>query len=90
MIMIQNYRDDQDLQNMIDWIQQTWLHCCGVNNYRNWESNIYFNCSSKNIENIEACSVPASCCRLEYFHVKIKTQNKEEKKRFSFCFQIEQ
>ncbi len=70
MIMIQSYRDDPDLQNMIDWIQRDWLHCCGVNNYRNWESNIYFNCSSKLVGSVEACGVPASCCRAEYFHVK--------------------
>ncbi|CAF0902169.1 unnamed protein product [Adineta steineri] len=68
MIMIQSYRDDPDLQNMIDWIQRHWLHCCGVNNYRNWESNTYFNCSSKLVGSIEACGVPSSCCRLEYFH----------------------
>jgi tetraspanin-5 len=68
--MIQSYRDDPDLQNMIDWIQRHWLHCCGVNNYRNWESNIYFNCSSKIVGSIEACGVPASCCRAEYFHVR--------------------
>jgi tetraspanin-5 len=68
MIMIQSYRDDPDLQNMIDWIQRDWLHCCGVNNYRNWESNIYFNCSSKIVGSIEACGVPSSCCRTEYFH----------------------
>ena len=70
MIMIQSYRDDPDLQNMIDWIQRHWLHCCGVNNFRNWESNIYFNCSSKIVGSIEACGVPASCCRMEYFHVR--------------------
>ncbi|CAF3608583.1 unnamed protein product [Rotaria socialis] len=68
MIMIQSYRDDPDLNNMIDWIQRSWLHCCGVNHYRNWESNIYFNCSSKSVGSIEACGVPASCCRTEYFH----------------------
>ncbi len=68
--MIQSYRDDPDLQNMIDWIQRDWLHCCGVNNYRNWESNIYFNCSSKLVGSVEACGVPASCCRAEYFHVR--------------------
>ncbi|CAF1685351.1 unnamed protein product [Rotaria magnacalcarata] len=68
MVMIESYRDDPDLQNMIDWIQRDWLHCCGVNNYRNWESNIYFNCSSKLVGSVEACGVPASCCRAEYFH----------------------
>ena len=74
MIMIQSYRDDPDLQNMIDWIQRQWLHCCGVNNYRNWESNVYFNCSSKILGSIEACGVPASCCRTEYFQVHFDYQ----------------
>lgn len=71
MVMIQSYRDDPDLQNLIDWIQRHWLHCCGVNNYRNWESNIYFNCSSKLVGSVEACGVPASCCRMDYFHVRL-------------------
>lgn len=70
MVMVQSYRDDPDLQNLIDWIQRHWLHCCGVNNYRNWESNIYFNCSSKLVGSVEACGVPSSCCRTEYFHVR--------------------
>jgi len=77
--MIQSYRDDPDLQNLIDWTQRHWLHCCGVNNYRNWESNVYFNCSSKLVGSVEACGVPASCCRPEYFHV----DNNNNKKLFS-------
>ena len=72
MIMIQSYRDDPDLQNLIDWIQRDWLHCCGIKHYRNWESNIYFNCSSKLVGSVEACGVPASCCRADYFHVKLR------------------
>ncbi|CAF0846733.1 unnamed protein product, partial [Didymodactylos carnosus] len=68
LVMITSYRDDPDLQNMIDWIQRDWLHCCGVNSYRNWESNVYFNCSSKAVGSVEACGVPSSCCRPDYFH----------------------
>ncbi|KAL8565750.1 hypothetical protein ACOMHN_058385 [Nucella lapillus] len=26
--MIINYRDDADLQNLVDWVQQDWLGCC--------------------------------------------------------------
>ncbi|CAF1308686.1 unnamed protein product [Didymodactylos carnosus] len=70
LVMITSYRDDPDLQNMIDWIQRDWLHCCGVNSYRNWESNVYFNCSSKTVGSVEACGVPSSCCRPDYFHIE--------------------
>ncbi|XP_062603779.1 tetraspanin-5-like [Saccostrea cucullata] len=59
--MIINYREDLDLQNLIDWVQQDWLKCCGVNSYADWELNRYFNCSSKG--SIEACGVPFSCCK---------------------------
>lgn len=59
--MIINYREDLDLQNLIDWVQQDWLHCCGVNSYADWELNRYFNCSSQG--SIEACGVPFSCCK---------------------------
>ncbi|CAG5132728.1 unnamed protein product [Candidula unifasciata] len=58
--MIINYRDDLDLKNLVDWVQQDWLHCCGVQSYKDWESNIYFNCSSPGVE---ACGVPYSCCK---------------------------
>ncbi|KAK7113385.1 tetraspanin-17-like [Littorina saxatilis] len=58
--MIVNYRDDADLQNLVDWVQQDWLGCCGVHRYKDWESNIYFNCTSPGVE---ACGVPFSCCK---------------------------
>lgn len=58
--MIINYRDDPDLQNLVDWVQKDWLKCCGVSGYKNWEKNIYFNCSSPGGE---ACGVPFSCCK---------------------------
>ncbi|BFZ17784.1 hypothetical protein BsWGS_20823 [Bradybaena similaris] len=58
--MIVNYRDDLDLKNLVDWVQQDWLSCCGVQGYRDWESNIYFNCTSPGVE---ACGVPYSCCK---------------------------
>ncbi|XP_052779797.1 tetraspanin-17-like [Mya arenaria] len=58
--MIVNYRDDPDLQNLVDWVQKDWLKCCGVTDYRDWEMNIYFNCTSPGGE---ACGVPFSCCK---------------------------
>ncbi|KAJ8319381.1 hypothetical protein KUTeg_004472 [Tegillarca granosa] len=36
------------------------LYCCGVKDYKDWESNRYFNCSSPGTE---ACGVPFSCCK---------------------------
>lgn len=56
--MIKRYRDDPDLQNMIDYIQNE-LKCCGSASYKDWENNVYFNCSSPSVER---CGVPFSCC----------------------------
>jgi tetraspanin-5 len=63
--MIVNYREDPDLQNLIDWVQEKWLRCCGVEGPRDWESNMYFNCSkdSRSKNPTEACGVPYSCCK---------------------------
>ncbi|CAG0921837.1 unnamed protein product [Notodromas monacha] len=60
---IVHYRDDPDQQNLIDWIQGTWLHCCGIEGPQDWDRNIYFNCSSADVGSREACGVPFSCCR---------------------------
>lgn len=57
--IIPKYRDDPDLQNLIDWVQSDWLHCCGMSTFSDWDLNIYFNCSSPGAE---ACGVPFSCC----------------------------
>lgn len=57
---IVKYRDDADLQNFVDWVQAEWLHCCGLENYDDWEKNLYFNCSSPGVEK---CGVPYSCCQ---------------------------
>ncbi|XP_026772387.3 tetraspanin-10 [Pangasianodon hypophthalmus] len=52
------YQDDLDLRFLTDEIQ-IGLQCCGVDNYRDWEVNQYFNCSSPGVQ---ACGVPPSCC----------------------------
>ncbi|XP_014673589.1 PREDICTED: tetraspanin-5-like [Priapulus caudatus] len=57
------YRDDPDLQNLIDWVQGSWLHCCGIQTPDDWDKNQYFNCTSISIGSREACGVPFSCCK---------------------------
>ncbi|KAM9481340.1 tetraspanin-33b [Clarias gariepinus] len=57
---IVHYRDDLDLQNLMDYIQQE-FRCCGWNNYTDWSWNIHFNCSRRNPSE-ETCAVPFSCC----------------------------
>ncbi|XP_016344807.1 tetraspanin-33-like isoform X2 [Sinocyclocheilus anshuiensis] len=57
---IKNYRDDIDLQNLIDYGQKQ-FNCCGGISYLDWSQNMYFNCSKENPSR-ERCSVPFSCC----------------------------
>lgn len=54
------YRDDPDLQNFIDFVQQE-FNCCGLSagGFLDWSKNEYFNCSSPSVER---CGVPYSCC----------------------------
>ncbi|XP_048512762.1 tetraspanin-5 isoform X1 [Athalia rosae] len=58
-----HYREDPDQQNLIDWIQEDWLQCCGIEGPKDWDRNNYFNCSSSEIGSREACGVPFSCCK---------------------------
>ncbi|RVE56719.1 hypothetical protein OJAV_G00224260 [Oryzias javanicus] len=57
---IVHYRDDIDLQNLIDFGQKE-FRCCGGEAFTDWSHNIYFNCSNQNPSR-ERCSVPFSCC----------------------------
>ncbi|KAM4555001.1 tetraspanin-17 isoform 2-T2 [Odontesthes bonariensis] len=57
---VKAYRDDIDLQNLIDFAQEYWL-CCGAHGPDDWNLNIYFNCTDKNPSR-ERCGVPFSCC----------------------------
>ncbi|XP_040031304.1 tetraspanin-33 isoform X1 [Gasterosteus aculeatus] len=59
---IVHYREDIDLQNLIDFGQRE-FGCCGAVTYTDWSQNMYFNCTQDNPSN-ERCSVPFSCCNL--------------------------
>ncbi|XP_070545167.1 tetraspanin-5-like isoform X2 [Ptychodera flava] len=59
---IKQYRDDINLQELVDGLQQE-LKCCGGDGFNDWENNIYFNCSMKAVRAVEACGVPFSCCQ---------------------------
>ncbi|XP_021336342.1 tetraspanin-14 isoform X2 [Danio rerio] len=58
---VKAYRDDIDLQNLIDSLQKL-NHCCGAKHPNDWNMNVYFNCSNKNNLSREKCGVPFSCC----------------------------
>ncbi|XP_053709555.1 tetraspanin-33 isoform X1 [Synchiropus splendidus] len=60
MKAIIQYREDRDLENAIDFIQKK-FQCCGVESYKDWSRNVYFDCSDTN-PSLEACGVPFSCC----------------------------
>uniref|UniRef100_A0A7E4VN76 Tetraspanin n=1 Tax=Panagrellus redivivus TaxID=6233 RepID=A0A7E4VN76_PANRE len=59
--MIILYRDDPDLQLLIDWMQLEWK-CCGINRPDDWDMNIYFNKTATALKSEEAGGVPFSCC----------------------------
>lgn len=46
------------LKNMVFQLQ-----CCGIEGPKDWDRNIYFNCSSVEVGSREACGVPFSCCK---------------------------
>lgn len=57
---VKHYRDDLDLQNLIDFTQKEFA-CCGGVSYMEWSENMYFNCTEENPSR-ERCAVPFSCC----------------------------
>lgn len=57
---IKGYRDDIDLQNLIDSLQTSTM-CCGAQGPEDWEQNRYFSCNKSNPSR-ERCGVPFSCC----------------------------
>ncbi|KAH7947676.1 hypothetical protein HPB52_015137 [Rhipicephalus sanguineus] len=61
--LVVHYRDSPDAQQLVDAVQRH-LGCCGMTSksFRDWNENIYFNCSADNPSH-ERCSVPHSCCK---------------------------
>uniref|UniRef100_A0A669DHK3 Tetraspanin n=3 Tax=Oreochromis TaxID=8139 RepID=A0A669DHK3_ORENI len=69
---VKAYRDDIDLQNLIDFAQEYWS-CCGAHGPDDWNLNIYFNCTDRNPSR-ERCGVPFSCCIKDPAEDVINTQ----------------
>ncbi|GAB1604898.1 tetraspanin-33-like [Argonauta hians] len=67
-LALHKYKDDKKLKAWIDSIQ-TEFKCCGItysdSGYKDWQANIYFNCSRSNPSS-ERCAVPMSCCIFKY------------------------
>ncbi|KAM7353999.1 tetraspanin 26A isoform 3-T3 [Cochliomyia hominivorax] len=83
-----HYREDPDQQNLIDWIQEDWLQCCGIDGPKDWDSNNYFNCSSYAIGSREACGVPFSCCRRQPHELIKNKQCGYDVRKEGYSFEI--
>lgn len=87
--LIVSYRDNPDYARLVDYTQES-FECCGVTEarYRDWDHNVYFNCSTSNPSS-ERCSVPSSCCRrnaVGSHDAPVKPENDpEERLRRRFC-----
>lgn len=55
---IENYYDDLDFKNIMDFVQKQ-FKCCGGEDYRDWSKNQYHDCSAPGPL---ACGVPYTCC----------------------------
>ncbi|KAJ3592790.1 hypothetical protein NHX12_005129 [Muraenolepis orangiensis] len=53
-----NYYDDLDFKNILDFVQKK-FKCCGGKEYKDWEVNMYHNCTSRSPL---SCGVPYTCC----------------------------
>ncbi|KAM9809442.1 tetraspanin-14 isoform X2 [Syngnathus typhle] len=69
---IKVYRDDIDLQNLIDSLQRT-NHCCGAQHPDDWDVNVYFSCNGTH-RSREKCGVPFSCCVADPADTVLNTQ----------------
>ncbi|KAM6977948.1 tetraspanin-15 [Aplochiton taeniatus] len=54
-----NYYDDLDFKNIMDFVQIK-FKCCGGQEFKDWEVNMYHNCSAPGPL---ACGVPYTCCQ---------------------------
>ncbi|XP_045147616.1 tetraspanin-15, partial [Echinops telfairi] len=55
---IENYYDDLDFKNIMDFVQKQ-FKCCGGEDYRDWVKNQYHDCDAPGPL---ACGVPYTCC----------------------------
>ncbi|XP_023393602.1 tetraspanin-15 isoform X3 [Pteropus vampyrus] len=55
---IENYYDDLDFKNIMDFVQKE-FKCCGGEDYQDWSKNQYHDC---NAPGPLACGVPYTCC----------------------------
>ncbi|XP_036591711.1 tetraspanin-15 [Trichosurus vulpecula] len=55
---IENYYDDLDFKNIMDFVQEQ-FKCCGGEDYKDWAMNQYHDC---NAPGPLACGVPYTCC----------------------------
>ncbi|KAM4602649.1 tetraspanin-15 [Polymixia lowei] len=55
---MKNYYDDLDFKNIMDFVQKE-FKCCGGQEFKDWEVNMYHNCSAPGPL---ACAVPYTCC----------------------------
>jgi hypothetical protein len=69
---IASYRDDADLQGLLD-AAQIGLQCCGFDSSGDWDRNVYFKCGSRALEQ---CGVPFSCCKMVSCHTSHNKVNK--------------
>ncbi|XP_056134852.1 tetraspanin-15 [Lampris incognitus] len=53
-----NYYDDLDFKNIMDFVQKK-FKCCGGQEFKDWQVNMYHNCSAPGPL---ACGVPYTCC----------------------------
>ncbi|XP_064645104.1 tetraspanin-33-like [Lineus longissimus] len=56
---VSSYGQDSDVTRRVNYIQQQ-LHCCGLNDYQDWQYNIRYTCNRRLAK---VCGVPASCCQ---------------------------
>ncbi|NXA47938.1 TSN15 protein, partial [Nothocercus julius] len=55
---IENYYDDLDFKNIMDFVQKK-FRCCGGEDFKDWSQNAYHDCAAPGPL---ACGVPYSCC----------------------------
>ncbi|XP_013801071.2 tetraspanin-15 isoform X1 [Apteryx mantelli] len=55
---IENYYDDLDFKNIMDFVQKK-FKCCGGEDFKDWSQNAYHSCAAPGPL---ACGVPYSCC----------------------------